>query len=256
MSGQWLKLLILSVGINRHHVESMKYRVYLVMSRRTGLAYIGKGPDGRIAGKHNKEFHRLMRKRDMTQWESEPFSSAKDALTAESAAIGMVKAVGRGIRLVNIQIFYRHRFAPRYPFPFIDRKIERIPQAIIVRLSPDTLPDGDGRVAPNSTWVSAKLAERARKYWRFGRSRVEQWMKTRSHAPKYLVAVAKGSGRILAVFEIDNSRWLQDRENQKGRGIVAVPLKDKNNPNANQMQGMEYTGKRQGGAVVYGDKVC
>lgn len=225
------------------------------MSPKSGKAYVGKGPDGRIEGKHNKEFHRLMKNRDMSQWESGEFSSPKDALIAEAAAIGIFKAVGKGMRLVNIQKSYRRRFAPRYPFPFVDRQIAKIPRAIIATLSPDTLPDGDRRVAPNSAWASCKLAERARKYWRFRRSRMELWMKKKSRAPKYLVAVAKGSGRILAVFEIDNRRWLEDGANQKGMGIVAVPLKDKNKPNANNMQGMEYTGKRQGGAVIYGKGV-
>jgi hypothetical protein len=191
----------------------------------------------------------------MVQWESEPFSSAKDAFTAEAAAIGIVKAVGQGMKLVNIQISYRHRFAPRYPFPFVDRQVARIPQAIIVTLSPDTLPDGDRRVAPNSVWASEQLAERARKYWGFSRKRADLWMSKKSCAPKYLVAVAKGSGRILASFKIDNGGWLKDNVNRRRRSIVAVPLKDKKAPNANGLQGMEFTGKRQGGSVSYGHKV-
>jgi len=216
------------------------------------MAYIGKGPDGRIEGKHNSEFHRLMKRSDMTQWESEAFSSAKDALVAEATAIGIVKAIGGDVKLVNIQKRSRRRFVPRYPFPFIDKKIMAIPKAIIVTLSPDTLPDGDRRIAPNSAWVSDKLAERARKYWPFRRMRVETWMAKRSCAPKHLVAVAKGSGRILAVFEIDNDGWFTDGVNRRRKRIVAVPLKNKKTPNANGMQGMEYIGKRQGGAVSYG----
>ena len=191
----------------------------------------------------------------MTQWESEPFSTPKDTLIAEATAIGIVKAFGKNMQLVNIQKASRKRFVPRYPFPFTEKKIKEIPRAIIVTLSPDTLPDGDCRVAPNSAWVSAKLAERARKYWAFKRARVELWMQKTSCAPRYLVAVAKGSGRILAVFEIDNSGWLSDGVNRRRKRIVAVPLNYKNEPNANGMQGMEYLGNRRGGAVSYGSMV-
>ena len=235
----------------------MKYRIYLVISERSGLAYIGKGPDGRIEGKHNKEFHRLMKKSDMTQWESEPFSSQADALIAEAAAIGIADRLGKKVKLVNIQISYRRRFAPRYPFPFVEGQVKKsdLPRAIIVTLSPDTLQDGTRRVAPNCAWKPAKLAERARKYWHFSRDRVELWSK-RNGAPNFLVAVAKTSGIILAAFKIDNKRWFEDRANRSGQGLVAIPLKDKNKADANGMQGMEYTGKRQGGAVSYGDGIA
>jgi hypothetical protein len=65
------------------------------------------------------------------------------------------------------------------------------------------------------------------------------------------VAVAKGSGRIHAVFEIDNSKWLK---NKKGL-YDAVPVKD-NSANANHMQGKQYIGDRRGGNVSYGNKVA
>lgn len=48
-------------------ILGMKYRVYLVISRKSGTAYIGKGPDGRIEGEHNMEFHSLMKRSDMAQ---------------------------------------------------------------------------------------------------------------------------------------------------------------------------------------------
>lgn len=69
-------------------------RIYLVMSRKAGLAYIGKGSDGRIDGEHIKQFQRLARQPDATHRESAPFSSAKDALIAEAAAIRIVECVG------------------------------------------------------------------------------------------------------------------------------------------------------------------
>jgi hypothetical protein len=233
----------------------MKYRIYLVMSEKSRMAYIGKGPDGRIEGKHNKEFHRLMKKEDMTQWESEPFSSPHDALIAEASAIGIAERLWKKVKLVNIQISYRRRFAPRYPFPFIEGQVKKsdLSHAIIVTLSPDTLQDDSRRVAPNCAWKPTKLAERARKYWQFSRDRVESWWKGVG-APDVLVAVAKGSGRILAVFEIDNKGWFDDRANKER--VVAVPLKDKSKANANGMQGKEYTGNRQGGSVSYGIKVA
>jgi hypothetical protein len=233
----------------------MKYRIYLVLSEKSQMAYIGKGPDGRIEGKHNKAFHRLMRKLDMMQWESEPFSTPHDALIAEASAIGIAERLGKKIELVNIQISYRRRFAPRYPFPFVKGQVTQsdLPRAIIVTLSPDTLQDGSRRVAPNSAWKPAKLAERARKYWKFSRDRVNSWSKGIG-APKFLVAAAKGSGIILGVFKIDNERWFNDRVNKEG--IVAVPLKDKSKANANGMQGKEYTGNRRGGSVSYGFKVA
>jgi hypothetical protein len=82
---------------------------------------------------------------------------------------------------------------------------------------------------------------------------VDSWSKGNG-APDVLVAVVKGSGRILAVFKIDNKGWFKDPENQKR--LVAVPLKNSNDANANGMQGKEYTGKRQGGAVSYGVQVA
>ncbi len=231
---------------------SMKYRIYLVFSQASKLAYIGKGPDGRIEGEHNKEFHHLMKRSDMQQWESLPFSSEKDALIAEASAIGIAERLGKQVKLVNIQKSHRRRFSPRYPFPFRKGEVKKsdLPLAIIVTISPDLLQDGTKRVAPNSAWGAVKLAERARKYWHFDGDRVASWKNTQEAAPKFLVAVAKGSGIILAVFEIDNQRWT------KRKGLYeAVPLKDKSNANANQMQGKVYTGSRQGGSVFYGDKV-
>jgi len=238
----------------------MKYRIHLVTSQKSRLAYIGKGPDGRIEGKHNKEFHHLLNKSDMTQWESEPFSSQKDALIAEASAIGIAERLGKKVKLVNIQISYWRRFAPRYPFPFVEGQVKKsdLKHAIIVTLSPDTLQDGTRRVAPNCAWKPAKLAERAGKFWHFSRDRAESWTKGNG-APRLLVAVAKRSGIILAVFKIDNKGWFSDPENQKPKNnpkLVAIPLKDKNNANANGMQGKEYTGKRQGGAVSYGVRVA
>ena len=103
----------------------MKHRVYLVIRRKSGTAYIGKGPDGRIEGEHNMEFHSLMKRADMTQWESNAFSSPEDALVAEATAIGVVEASGGSLRLVNIQRRSRRRFQPRYPFLFVDKKFQR-----------------------------------------------------------------------------------------------------------------------------------
>jgi hypothetical protein len=82
--------------------------------------------------------------------------------------------------------------------------------------------------------------------------RVERWVKG-DGAPDVLVAVTKRSARILAVFEIDNGAWFTDPENRKK--LVAVPVKDRSKPNFRRMQGKEYTGNRQGGAVRYGVKV-
>jgi hypothetical protein len=229
---------------------TVKYRIYLVMSKKSGRAYIGKGPDGRIEGKHNKEFHRLMKESDMVQWESEPFSSQHDALIAEASAIGIAKRLGKKVKLVNIQISYRRRFAPRYPFPFVEGEVKKsnLPSAIIVTLSPDQLEED--RAITNSAWTPEELAQRARMEWQFSWDRVESW-KTGNGPPDYLVAVAKGSGRILAVFRIDNTKWV---ENKKGL-YDAIPVED-NDANANGMQGKEYTGKRQGRAVLYGKKVA
>jgi hypothetical protein len=229
-------------------------RVYFVMSKKSGLGYIGKGPDPRIDDEHSKKFQRLMQQPDATQWESAPFSSPDDALIAEAAAIHIVKCVGSDVKLLNIQKSYEGRFAPRYPIPVIAGQVKKsdLPRAIIVTLSPDTLQD-DPRAGPNSDWHPKDLADRARKFWQFRRDRVESWSKG-TGAPDVLVAVAKRSGRILAVFKIDNKRWFSDPENQKG--IVAIPLKNPAKANANHMQGMEYTGKRQGGAVSYGVHVA
>jgi hypothetical protein len=152
--------------------------------------------------------------------------------------------------LANRQISYQKRFSPRYPFPFIDEKVKVIRHAIIVTIAPDVLGDDSGRVAPNSAWVAAKLAERARKYWQFKGDRVAQWKKNKG-TPRFLVAVAKGSGIILASFEIKNDRWTRNK------GVYrAVPLKDKSNPNANDLQGKTYIGSRQGGLVSYGPGVA
>ena len=231
-----------------------RFRIYLVMSKKSGLAYIGKGPDGRIEGGHNKQFHRLMKQSDMVQWESQPFSSERDAFIAEAAAIGIAKCIGKSSKLVNIQRSYHGRFSPRYPIRYVAGRISKseLRRAIIVTLSPDTLLD-DNRVAPNSRWAAARLAERARKFWHFRQSRVEAWSRGVG-SPDVLVAVAKRSAIILAVFKIDNRAWFKDRENKEG--LVAVPLKNKNAANANGMQGKIYAGNRQGGAVTYGADVA
>jgi hypothetical protein len=239
------------------------FRIHFVMSKKSGRAYIGKGPDGRIDDEHSTEFQRLTRQPDATQWESAPFSSAHDALVAEAAAIGIVKNIGSDVKLVNIQKHYERRFAPRYPIPFVAGQVKKshLPRAIIVTLAPDTLQD-DSRPAPNSAWTPKRLAERARKFWQFRRDRVDSWSKGIG-APYFLVAVVKGSGRILAVFEIDNKRWFSDPENQEPekkpknqKRLVAVPVKISKGANANGMQGKQYTGNRQGGAVLYGVQVA
>jgi hypothetical protein len=227
----------------------MKNRVYFIRSVKLGLAYIGKGPDPRIEHPHNTDYERLMKSPDMAQWESTPFSSTNDALIAEATAIRIVDLLGNRQVLANRQISYQRRFAPRYPFPFVDAKLKVIRHAIIVTIAPDVLRDGSGRVAPNSAWVSSKLAERARKYWQFRGDRVALWKKNKG-APRFLVAVAKGSGIILASFEIKNDRWT------RYQGVYrAVPLKDKSNANANDLQGKKYIGSRRGGNVTYGPGV-
>ena len=226
-------------------------RIYLVMSEDLGLAYIGKGPDGRLEGEHSTGFLRLLRASDVIQYESKPFSSPQDALIAEAAAIGIVKSIAGDMRLINIQKNYSKRFFPRYPIPFKMGRVSRndLAQAIIVTLSPDKL-EGDRRVAPNSPWKPEELAERARKYWSFAPWRVDQW-KQGNGAPKLLVAVVKGNGRILGAFAIDNARWRPIKDGK----FVAVPLKDKTNANFQKLQGKLYTGNRQGGAVTYGAQV-
>lgn len=226
-------------------------RIYLVASKKLGQAYIGKGPDGRLEGEHSAGFLRLLRAHDVIQYESKPFSSPQDALIAEAAAIGIVKSIAGNLRLINIQKNYSKRFFPRYPIPFSKGRVSRsdLAQAIIVTLSPDKLED-DRRVAPNSPWKPEELAERARKYWAFARWRVDQWKQGKS-APKLLVAVAKGNGRILGSFSINNAWWRPNKDGQ----FVAVPLKDKTNANFRKLQGKLYTGSRQGGAVTYGAKV-
>lgn len=239
---------------NRERILSQP-RIYLAMSKRAGLAYVGKGRDGRLDQKHSKKFARLMRSPDIKQLESAPFSSANDALIAEAAAIGILEHVESNLKLVNIQKSYGHRFFPRYPVPFIDGSVKKtaLPRAIIVTLSPDMLKN-DHRRAPNSPWKPRELAERARKYWQFKRSRVERWSRG-DCAPNVLVAVAKTSGRILGVFEINNKGWISLLK--KGGKIDAIPLKDKDNAKfIKDMQGKVYTGRRQGGAVNYGDKVA
>ena len=105
-------------------------------------------------------------------------------------------------------------------------------------------------LAPNSPWKPQEFAERARKYWSFAHGRVERWSRG-ERAPKLLVAVAKGNGRILGAFEIDNRRWALNRLKR----FVAVPLRDKTNANFRNLQGKTYVGNRQGGAVTYGSKV-
>ena len=228
-----------------------KYRVYLVMSRKQGLAYIGKGPDGRLEGEHSPAFRRLLVAPDVAQYESVPFSSENDALIAEAAAIGILKSIPGRFKLLNVQKHYAKRFHPRYPIPMKPGCISKsdLAQAIIVTLSPDQL-ENDLRIAPNSPWKPQELAERARKYWSFARARVGRWSQGK-RAPRLLVAVAKGNARILGAFEIDNSKWTMNRDGK----YVAVPLADKTDANFRDLQGKTYTGNRQGGAVTYGSKV-
>jgi hypothetical protein len=215
-------------------------RIYLVMSKKARLAYVGKGADGRIDHEHSASFQRVVRQPDATQWESAPFSSEKDALIAEAAAIRILGCVGTRTRLLNVQKSHEKRFFPRYPMPFVDGRVTKaaLPRAIVVTLCPDVLED-DHRAAPNSPWKPEDLAERARKFWRFRSSRVEGWVTGRG-APDVLIAVAKGSARILGAFEIDNTGWHSDPENCKA--FRAIPLKNRDNPNFNGMQGMAYTG--------------
>ena len=226
-------------------------RIYLVMSKKLMQAYIGKGPDGRLEGEHSPGFLRLLSAPDVIQYESRPFSSPQDALIAEAAAIGIVKSIAGDMNLINIQKNFSRRFFPRYPIPFKKGRvsIKDLAQAIVVTLSPDKL-EGDRRVAPNSPWKPEELAERARKYWLFARWRVEQWSQGEG-APKLLVAVAKGNGRILGSLSINNGRWRPNKDNK----FAAVPLKDITNANFWKLQGKLYTGNRQGGAVTYGANV-
>lgn len=228
-----------------------RFRVYLVVSKKMKLAYIGKGPDGRLESEHSPAFRRLLAAPDVVQYESAPFSSEKDAFIAEAAAIGILKSLSCRFKLLNLQKQYSRRFFPRYPVPFRMGRVSRtdLAKAIMVTLSPDKLA-GDSRVAPNSPWKPEELAERARKYWAFASWRVEQWSQGKG-APRLLVAVAKGNGRILGSFSIDNTRWRPNKDGQ----FVAVPLKDKTNANFRHLQGKLYTGNRQGGAVNYGAKV-
>jgi hypothetical protein len=227
-------------------------RVYLVMSEKAARAYIGKGDDPRIDAPHTKKFQNVKNQSDATEWTSEPFSSDEDAKTAEALAIRIAELLGTKVKLINKQVQYESRFGPRYPYKVIAKQVKKkhLSHAIIVTLKPGTL---DERVAPNSAaWKPKELAERARMFWQFGRERVKSWSNPkRKGAPDFLVAVAKGSGRIHAVFEIDNSKWLK---NKKGL-YDAVPVKD-NSANANHMQGKQYIGDRRGGNVSYGNKVA
>ena len=228
-----------------------KFRVYLVLSKKLKLAYIGKGPDGRLEGDHSPAFRRLLAVPDAVQYESAPFSSENDALIAEAAAIAILKSIPGRFKLLNIQKHYAKRFRPRYPIPMKTGCISKsdLAHAIIVTLSPDQL-ENDRRIAPNSPWKPQELAERARKYWSFARARVERWSQDK-HAPQLLVAVAKGNARILGAFEINNHKWAVNRHGK----YVAAPLADKTHANFRNLQGKTYSGNRQGGAVTYGTKV-
>jgi hypothetical protein len=245
-----------------------KSRIYFVMSKSTRRAYIGKGDDKRIDDPHNKEFQRLKKTSDVTEWASEPFSTDHDAKIAEASAISIAQLLigeflGAKLKLlINEQKKHPSLFGPRYPFKIIPKQVKQIPNAIIVTLRPGTL---EGRVAPNSqAWQAEQLAQRARKFWPFGLSRVETWKtgkkwKNQTAPPEFLVAVAKGSGRIVAVFKIDNNKWRKikgwRKKKKKETVYQAVPVQT-NTANANGMQGQQYTGNRQGGNVSYGVKVA
>jgi hypothetical protein len=232
-----------------------QFGIYLTMSKQLGLAYIGKGTYVRPDQKRSEAFARLMKAPDMEQYESARFSSEKDAFIAEAATIAILACVGSNLRLLNIQKSYRQRFFPRYPVRYVDGSVKKkdLQQAIIVTLTPGKL-ENDRRKAPNSPWKPKELAERARKYWQFKRSRVERWSRE-DGAPNVLVAVAKGNARILGVFEINNDGWLSLLN--KRDTIRSIPLKDKDNANfLRGMPGKVYTGRRQGGSVIYGDKVA
>jgi hypothetical protein len=224
------------------------------MSKQLGLAYLGKGTYVRPDQKRNEAYACLMKAPDMEQYESARFSSEQDAFIAEAAAIDILARVGTKLKLVNIQKSYRQLFFPRYPIRFVDGMVKKsdLPRAIIVTLTPGKLKN-DRRKAPNSPWKPRELAERARKGWPFKRSRVERWSRD-DRAPDVLVAVAKGSGRILGVWEINNKGWISLLK-ETGK-IVSIPLKDKDNASFNNMPGKVYTGSRRGGPVIYGDKVA
>jgi hypothetical protein len=234
--------------------DSARNRVYLTFSRKAGKAYIGQGPDSRIDEDHSDEYKALVKEPDAVQWASSPFSSKHDADIAEAVALAIAVLFEgeRDMQLINIQKASR-KFAPRYPIPYVEGSVaeQDLPRAIIVTIAPDKL-ENDSRAAPNSAWTPQEFAERVRKYWSFAAHRVEQWIQGEG-APDYLVAVAKGTGRILAVFAIDNNGWEADPENQER--FQAVPLQDAANANANDMQGKVYVGNRGGGAVRYGKEV-
>lgn len=231
-----------------------KNRVYLTFSRNAGKAYIGQGPDSRIDEDHSAKYQKLVNEPDAVQWVSAPFFNKADADIAEATAIAIVGLIGgdKPMQLINIQKESK-KFTPRYPIPFVPGEVKEsdLPCAIIVTIAPDRL-EGDDRPAPNSAWKPEEFAERARKWWGFAEYRVEKWMRGKG-APDVLVAVAKGTGRILAVYAIENSGWMQDPENQER--ILAIPLKNPQNANVNSMQGKVYTGYRGGGAVRYGKNV-
>jgi hypothetical protein len=206
----------------------------------------------------------------VTEWASEPFSTDHDAKIAEASAISIAQLLigeflGARVKLlINKQKKHPKLFGPRYPFKIIPKQVKQIPNAIIVTLRPGTL---EGRVAPNSlAWRAKQLAQRARKFWPFGLARVEKWKawktakksKHQKAPPEFLVAVAKGSGRIVAAFKIDNTKWRKIkgwRKKRKKEAVYqAVPVKT-NTANANHMQGQQYTGNRQPGPV-YGKEVA
>lgn len=234
--------------------DSAKNRVYLTFSRKARKAYVGQGPDSRIDEDHSEKYQALVNEPDAVQWASSPFSSRHDADIAEATALSIAAlfAGKTGMQLINIQKSSQ-KFAPRYPIPYVEGSVEErdLPSAIIVTIAPDKL-KSDSRAAPNSAWTPQEFAERVRQYWSFAAYRVEQWMHGEC-APDYLVAVAKGPGRILAVFAIDNNEWEADPENEER--FRAVPLQDAGNANANGMQGKLYVGNRGGGSVRYGKEV-
>jgi len=62
--------------VNRYHTD-LNRRIYLVMSKKAGLAYIGKGDDPRIDARHSEEFRSVKKQSDVTEWASKPFSKAE-----------------------------------------------------------------------------------------------------------------------------------------------------------------------------------
>ncbi len=225
-------------------------RVYFVYDSASQKAYIGKGPDGRIDSGHSTPYERL-KKIGAREWQSAIFSTETDALIAEAAAIGICRNLG--VELLNVQAGSSENFGPRFPFRYRAGSVtwKQAKRAIVVTITSDMLKN-DKRVAPNSDWTDEEIAQRVRKYWRFGRERVVRWVAGQG-APEVLVAVLQANARILAAYRINNEGWLTDPENRKS--IRAVPLVDTSRNDFKNMRGKLFDGDRSGGPFRYGDEV-